>query len=207
MAGLAGLPVYGPITNVFSAVLTLGPAAVLHPISLLFGAGLGLLTATIFIYAAAAISLIAGVTLGEFFARGMLIGASAGANLLIMYVTPWLPAGVAPTVFIVLLLALISAGCGQSLIPAHSRRAWLGAADELSHAATRGAALPGRGTICDRRADGQRALGLAHVERRDFRRPRARDRFNVIQYRQLHFLPRPPHTGHFGFCHSGCIRA
>ena len=107
MAGLAGLPVYGPITNVFSAVLTLGPAAVLHPISLLFGAGLGLLTATIFIYAAAAISLIAGVTLGEFFARGMLIGASAGANLLIMYVTPWLPAGVAPTVFIVLLLALI----------------------------------------------------------------------------------------------------
>jgi hypothetical protein len=111
MAALAGLPVYGPVTHVFAALLTLGPAGigshVLHPISLLFGAGLGLLTATIFIYAAAAISLIAGVALGEFFSRGGLIGASAGANLIILAAILWLPVGFGPTVFIVLLLALI----------------------------------------------------------------------------------------------------
>lgn len=111
MAALAGLPVYGPITNVFMALLALGPGAVgshvLNPIGMLFGAGLGLLTATIFIYAAAALSVVAGVALGEFFSRGALIGVSAGANLIIMSAIPWLPIGFGPTVFIILLLALI----------------------------------------------------------------------------------------------------
>lgn len=111
MAALAGLPVYGPVTQVFAALLAFGPAGigshVLHPIALLFGAGLGLLTATIFIYAAAAISIISGVALGELFTRGMLIGASAGANLIIMSAIPWLPPGFAPTVFVILLLALL----------------------------------------------------------------------------------------------------
>jgi hypothetical protein len=111
MAALAGLPVYGPVAQVFAGLLALGPAGigsqVVQPITLLFGAGLGLLTATIFIYAAAAISLIAGVPLGEFFARGMLIGASAGANLVIMSAIPWLPVGFPPTVFVILLLALL----------------------------------------------------------------------------------------------------
>jgi hypothetical protein len=113
MAALAGLPVYGPVTHVFAALLTLGPVGiathVVGPISLLFGAGLGLLTATIFIYAAAAMSVITGVALAEFFARGTLVGASAGANLIIMSAIPWLPAGFAPTVFVILLLALIPA--------------------------------------------------------------------------------------------------
>lgn len=99
------------ITNVFAALIALGPGAagshVLHPISMLFGAGLGLLTATIFIYAAAAMSFLTGVALGEFFSRGALVGVSAGANLIIMSAIPWLPIGFGPTVFIILLLALI----------------------------------------------------------------------------------------------------
>jgi hypothetical protein len=111
MAALAGLPVYGPVVNVFAALLALGPGAigthVVQPIGMLFGAGLGLLTATIFIYATAAIGVIVGVPLGELFARGMLIGASAGANLIIMSAIPWLPIGFAPTVFIILMLALL----------------------------------------------------------------------------------------------------
>jgi hypothetical protein len=109
MAGLAGLPVYGPITQIFVTLLSLGPAApgaVVLSIGMLFGAGLGLLAATIFIYAGAALSVVLGVALGEFFARGMLIGASAGANLIIMSAIPWLPVGFGPIVFIILLLAL-----------------------------------------------------------------------------------------------------
>jgi hypothetical protein len=115
MAGLAGLPVYGPITNVFTTLLAMGPigvapgglAYVLKLMSMLFGAGLGLLAATIFIYAAAALSVATGAVLTEFFARGMLVGASAGANLVIMDAIPWLPTGSGTIVFIILLLALL----------------------------------------------------------------------------------------------------
>src|SRR6266480_3745134 len=113
MVAVAGLPVYGPIQNVLAGLLTLGPGAILpsvvHPILMLFAAGLGPLVATIFIYAAAAISVLTGVALGEFFSRGALIGMVAAANLVIMSAIPWLPVGFAPTVFIILLLALIPA--------------------------------------------------------------------------------------------------
>jgi hypothetical protein len=111
MVAVAGLPVYGPVQNVLAALLALGPGAivpnVVNPILTLFAAGLGPLVATIFIYAAAAISVITGLTLGEFFSRGMLIGMSAAANLMILSAIPWLPPGFAIALFVILLLALI----------------------------------------------------------------------------------------------------
>ena len=110
MAALAGLPVYGPITTVFAALLAMGPTGigpiVVHPIVLLFGAGLALLVAFIFMYAFAAISVIAGVALGEFFSRGLMIGASSGANFVIFSAMPF-TAPFAGIIFIITLLALI----------------------------------------------------------------------------------------------------
>jgi hypothetical protein len=110
MVALAGLPVYGPAQNVLGALLALGPAGIVSqvvvPITLLFGAGLGLLVATIFLYAAAAISVLSGVALGEFFSRGAIIGAASSANWLIMSAIPGL-SGVAVIIFIFTLLALI----------------------------------------------------------------------------------------------------
>jgi hypothetical protein len=110
MAALAGLPIYGPIVQVFATLIALGPFGapgyVIHSIGMLFGAGLGLLVVTIFMYSAAALSVITGATLAEFLSRGMMIGASTGANFIIMSAIPWLPIGFAPTVSIILLLAL-----------------------------------------------------------------------------------------------------
>ena len=117
MAAIAGLPVYGPITNVLLALVSLGPAGlasqVLSPITALFGAGLGLLVATIFMYVSAAIGVISGAALLEFFSRGLLIGASAAANFTIMVAIPWMPPGAAPTVFVILILALIPPVAGN----------------------------------------------------------------------------------------------
>lgn len=116
MVAVAGLPVYGPAQNVLAALLALGPGGILpivvHPILLLFGAGLGLLVATIFIYVGAAISVLTGTALGEFFSRGVLIGAASSANWLIMSAIPYLSV-VAPIIFIVTLLALIPAIAGN----------------------------------------------------------------------------------------------
>jgi hypothetical protein len=110
MVAAAGLPVYGPALNVLAALLALGPAGifpqVVHPIALLFGAGLGLLVATIFLYVGAAISVLSGAALGEFFSRGAMIGAASGANWLIMSAIPSLSV-VAGILFIITLLALI----------------------------------------------------------------------------------------------------
>jgi hypothetical protein len=110
MAALAGIPVYGPVTTVFAALLATGLTGigpiVVHPIVLLFGAGLALLVACIFMYASAAISVIAGVALGEFFSRGLMIGASSGANFVIMSAIPFM-APFAGIIFIITLLALI----------------------------------------------------------------------------------------------------
>ncbi len=107
MVAVAGLPVYGPAQNVLAGLVTLGPAGILpivvHPIEILFGAGLGVLVATIFLYLGAAIS---GVGLGEFFSRGALIGTSSSTNWLIMSAIPRL-APVAIIIFVVTLLALI----------------------------------------------------------------------------------------------------
>jgi hypothetical protein len=110
MVAAAGLPVYGPAQNVLAALLALGPGGILphvvHPILMLFGAGLGLLVATIFLYVGAAISFLTGVALGEFFSRGAIIGAASSANWLIMSAIP--PLSVfAPIIFVVTLLALI----------------------------------------------------------------------------------------------------
>lgn len=113
MAALAGLPVYGPVMTVLSALATLGPGAigshVLHPIGMLFGAGLGLLALSIFVYAFAAIGVITGVVLGERFSRGMLIGLAASVNGLVLSLIPWMPPGMGLVVFIVQILALIPA--------------------------------------------------------------------------------------------------
>ena len=110
MAALGGIPVYGPVTTVFAALLAMGPTGigpiVVQPIVLLFGAGLALLVAFIFIYASAAISVIAGVALGEFFSRGMIIGASSGANFVILSAIPF-TAPFAGIIFIITMLALI----------------------------------------------------------------------------------------------------
>lgn len=112
MAAFGGLHFYGPVSQVFQALIGAGifPAihpVVVHPIGTLFGAGIGLLALTIFVYAAAALSVIAGVALAEMFARGTLIGLSAGANLVIMAAIPWIPVGAGPTVFLILMLACI----------------------------------------------------------------------------------------------------
>ncbi|MBZ5547984.1 MAG: hypothetical protein LAO22_08465 [Acidobacteriia bacterium] len=110
MVAVAGLPVYGPAHNVLAALLALGPGAILpnvvHPILMLFGAGLGLLVATIFLYAGAAVSVLTGAALGEFFSRGAIIGAASSTNWLIMSAIPRLSV-VAGIIFIVTLLALI----------------------------------------------------------------------------------------------------
>lgn len=110
MVVVAGLPVYGPAQNVLAALLALGPAGILptvvHPILLLFGAGLGLLVATIFLYGGAAVSVLTGAGLGESFSRGTMIGAASSTNWLIMSAIPYLSV-VAPIIFIVTLLALI----------------------------------------------------------------------------------------------------
>jgi hypothetical protein len=112
MAAVAGLPLYGPVTNVFAALIGTGilPGiipVVVHPIGMLFGAGLGLLALTIFVYAAAAIATIGASALAEMFARGTLIGLSAGANLVILAAIPLLPPGLGPILFLILMLACI----------------------------------------------------------------------------------------------------
>ena len=110
MAALAGVHVYGPITSVLAALLALGPpgipVVIVQPLVLLFGAGLGLLVAFIFMYATAAISILTGAALPEFFSRGMMVGASSGANLVILSAIPFL-APFAGILFIITLLALI----------------------------------------------------------------------------------------------------
>src|SRR5882724_330640 len=110
MVAVAALPVYGPAQNVLAALIALGPAGLLPqvilPIGVLFGAGLGLLVATIFLYAGAAISFLTGTTLGEFFSRGVIIGAASSTNWLIMSAIPRLSV-LAGIIFIITLLALI----------------------------------------------------------------------------------------------------
>jgi hypothetical protein len=110
LVAVGGLPVYGPAHNVLAALLTLGMGAILphvvQPILILFGAGLGLLVVTIFLYAVAAISVLSGAALGEFFSRGAIIGMASSANWLIMSAIPRL-SFVAVIIFVVTLLALI----------------------------------------------------------------------------------------------------
>jgi hypothetical protein len=116
MAALAGIHVYGPITSVLGALLALGPTGIppviVQPLVLLFGAGLALLVAFIFFYAAAAISVLTGAALGEFFSRGAIIGASSGANFVILSAIPFL-APFAGIIFVITLLALIPAIAGN----------------------------------------------------------------------------------------------
>jgi hypothetical protein len=111
MVSAASLPVYGPVGRVLAALLALGPGAigshVLQPITTLFGAGLALLVATVFIYLSAALSVLAGAALGEFLARGMLIGIAASVNALVLALLPWFPTGFVPVVFVVQMLALV----------------------------------------------------------------------------------------------------
>ena len=114
MAALGALPLYGPVANVFAALIGVGifpgiQPVVIHPIGMLFGAGIGVLAVTIFLYAAAAMATIAGVALAEMFARGMVIGVSAGANLIIMSAIPWISAWFGPVAFLILMLACIPA--------------------------------------------------------------------------------------------------
>jgi catechol 2,3-dioxygenase-like lactoylglutathione lyase family enzyme len=122
LVALAGLPVYGPLASVVGALLSIGPAGaiphVVVPIMLLFGAGLGLLVATIFFYLSAALGAALGLPLLEFWSRGGLIGASAATNFVVISAIPWFPAiiplpwfplVVPPLIFVVLLLALIPA--------------------------------------------------------------------------------------------------
>jgi hypothetical protein len=122
LLAVSGLPVFGPATVVVAAILAAGPAgavsSVVAPIITLFAAGLGLLVATIFVYAGSAVSLL-GVApppspappalpapLGELFGRGLLIGMASSVNFLVMSAIPALSL-VAGPVFIVTLLALI----------------------------------------------------------------------------------------------------
>src|SRR5215831_18580234 len=117
MAAAAALPLYGPVTNVFAAILSMGilPAAIPHvltPIGLLFGAGLGLLVATTFVYVIAAIAVITGAAPLEFLARGTLIGMSAMVNLMIMSAIPRL-VPFALIIFTILMLSLIPPVAGN----------------------------------------------------------------------------------------------
>ncbi len=118
MVALAALPVYGPAQNIAAALLTLGPLGVFshvtHPIGMLFAAGLGLLVATMFMYLGSAISVLSGSVLGEFFSRGVIIGAASSTNFLVMSAIPWL-AFAAPVILIVTLLALIPPIAGNRL--------------------------------------------------------------------------------------------
>lgn len=120
LVAASGLPVFGPAVAIMAALIATGPAGVfshvLSPVITLFAAGLGLLVATIFVYAGAAVSLL-GVTSpagtaalpatpGEMFCRGVLIGMASSVNFLVMSAIPWL-AGFAVPVLIITLLALI----------------------------------------------------------------------------------------------------
>ena len=132
LLAVSGLPVYGPAIVVLAAIVVAGPAGVLSsvltPIITLFAAGLGLLVATIFVYAGSALSLI-GVTApplppapqalaappGELFGRGLLIGMASGVNFLVMSAIPGLNVLAVP-VFIVTLLALIPAVAANRVV-------------------------------------------------------------------------------------------
>lgn len=107
LAAVAALPVYGPAPNIFAALIALGIPGivpqVVHPIETLFGAGLGVLVATIFFYVGAVVS---GAGAGEFFSRGALIGLASSTNTVVMLAIPPL-APVAPIVFIITVLAVI----------------------------------------------------------------------------------------------------
>ena len=105
------LPLYGPIQNVFAAIISMGilPAAFPHvitPIGVLFGLGLGLLVATIFVYAIASIGVITGAAPLELLSRGMLIGMSGMTNWMIMSAIPRLVL-FAAIIFTILMLSLI----------------------------------------------------------------------------------------------------
>lgn len=120
----SGLPVYGPASALVAMFLAIGPVGslghVLSSIIILFGAGLGLLVATMFVYAWSAISLLGVATPappaapalpappGELFCRGMLIGMSSSVNFLVMSAIPWLSVIAVPALLITL-LALIPA--------------------------------------------------------------------------------------------------
>ena len=60
MVAVAGLPVYGPAQNIAASLIAMGPAGILtqvvHPIEILFGAGLAVLVACIFFYIGAVVS-------------------------------------------------------------------------------------------------------------------------------------------------------
>jgi len=118
LVAIAGLPVYGPAHSVLAALLALGAGAILphvvQPILILFGAGLGLLVATIFLYAGAAISVVRGAALGEFCSRGAIIGAASSANWFIMSAIPGLSV-FAVIIFIITLLSLVPAIAGNRI--------------------------------------------------------------------------------------------
>jgi hypothetical protein len=91
----------------------MGPAGILtqvvHPIEILFGAGLAVLVACIFFYIGAVVS---GAGLGEFFSRGAIIGLASSTNWLVMSAIPRL-APFAIFIFVITLLAVIPAIAGN----------------------------------------------------------------------------------------------
>lgn len=131
LIAVSGLPVYGPATSVVATILAGLPGGIITgvvaPMVTLFAAGLGLLVATIFVYAGAAISLL-GVTPapppalplmtsppGELFCRGIAIGMPSSVNFLVMSAIPGLSLLAVP-VFIITLLALIPPIAGNRFV-------------------------------------------------------------------------------------------
>jgi hypothetical protein len=126
LIGVSGLPVFGPAGSIVAAILATGPAGVfsqvVSPIVILFAAGLGLLVATIFVYAGAAISVLGfsppsgslalPASPGELFCRGILIGMASSVNFLVMSAIPHLSIVAGPVV-IITLLALIAPIAGN----------------------------------------------------------------------------------------------
>ena len=131
LIAVSGLPVYGPATSIVATLLAGLPGGivtgVVAPIVTLFAAGLGLLVATIFVYAGAAISLLGVAPApppalpvvtsppGELFCRGIAIGMASTVNFLVMSAIPRLSLLAVP-VFIITLLALIPPIAGSRFV-------------------------------------------------------------------------------------------
>jgi hypothetical protein len=118
LIAISGLPVFGPAGVVAAFIASLGPAgvpvSVVAPTLMLFGAGLGLLVATIFFYALCAVTSVPAVLAGppfvapplELFGRGVLIGMAGSVNFAVMSAIPWLWPAALP-LFALTLLAFI----------------------------------------------------------------------------------------------------
>lgn len=121
MHAVGSVPMFGPASAIFTAIVTTGllgvSTHVVAPIIFLLAAGLGVLAATVFVYAAAAVSLIGLVAAGgagtaltppltELFTRGILIGLSASVNFVLMSTVPALAPFAAPVGTIVLLAVI-----------------------------------------------------------------------------------------------------